>query len=242
MLGHVIQRQPAFAFFRAAAAERDEPRQAAVGGAVGRPEDQRRGIGRRDFRADDELHAELFGGHVGADDSGQAVSIGHRDGRVAQFGGAIYQFLRVRSAFEEGEVRFGVKLGVHGSIKHSMQKPGAVGQAAKDPIPTAGGRFHAIIIAGHGLPAPPAGFDPLRPDAAHDPLPLPGIRKLLAQFAGQPHRFGQKAQGRVGWDKRAGHPRSGSRALAHHRRFPLTVVGLRSLEARLSHPTLTSGA
>ncbi len=112
--GHVIQRQPASAFLRAAAAERDEPGQAAVGGAIGRPENQRRHLLRRDLRADDEFHAKLLGGHVGADHAGQAVAIGHRHGRIAQLGGAIHQFLRMRRAFEEGEVRLGVKFGVHG--------------------------------------------------------------------------------------------------------------------------------
>ncbi len=52
MLGNVAEQEPALAFFRPAAAAGDQPRQPAVGGPIGCPQDYRRGVGGGDFRAD----------------------------------------------------------------------------------------------------------------------------------------------------------------------------------------------
>ena len=186
MRGDIIERQAARSLFGPAAAAGDQPGQAAVGGAIGRPEDHGRGVFRSDLGADDELQAVLLGRHVGADDAGQAVAIGHRQGRVVEFRGTLDQFFRMRSPFEKREVRFGVEFGVghgrreavlstqggpsetsptqlptgiwysftrllctQGSIKHPVQKPGAGGQAAEDPVAAAGGGLDAVIVAGH---------------------------------------------------------------------------------------------
>src|SRR5271157_6056096 len=70
MRGDVIERQAARSLFGPAAAAGDEPGQAAVGGAIGRPEDYAPAIFRSDLGAEDELQATFLGCHVGADDAG----------------------------------------------------------------------------------------------------------------------------------------------------------------------------
>jgi hypothetical protein len=110
--GDVVPGKSAFAFGGATAAAGDQPRQAAVGGPIRRPQDYGRGIHGRDFRADDQLQSPLLCRSVGPHDPRQAVPIGHGQGVAAEFRGVLDQLLGVRGAFEEREVRFGVKLGV----------------------------------------------------------------------------------------------------------------------------------
>jgi hypothetical protein len=93
------------AFRGLAAAAGDEAAESAVAGAVGGPEDDRRGVGRRDLGADHQRQAGVFGGDVCSHHSGQAVAIGHRQRAVTQRGGLAHQLIGVRCAFEEGEVR-----------------------------------------------------------------------------------------------------------------------------------------
>ena len=95
MRGDIIERQAAGSFFGPAAAAGDEPGQAAVRGAISRPENHARGIFRSDLGAEDEFQATLLGRYVGADHASQAIAIGHRQGRVVEFHGTLDQFFRV---------------------------------------------------------------------------------------------------------------------------------------------------
>ena len=104
--------EPALAFFRAAAALGDQPRQPAVGGPIGGPKHHRRGVVGRDFGADDQFQPRLLGRPMRPNHAGQAVAIGHRQGAISQLGRPANQFVGMRGPFEEGEVRFGVEFGV----------------------------------------------------------------------------------------------------------------------------------
>ena len=64
VVGHVIERQPALVLFGAAVAEGDEAAEASVGGAVGCPEDDGRGVGGRDLAADGQLEIQIARGGV----------------------------------------------------------------------------------------------------------------------------------------------------------------------------------
>ena len=114
MLGDVVEAKPALAFGGAAAAEGDQPRQAAVGSAIGGPKHDRRGVVGRDFGAHDQFQALVLGGPVRPNHAGQAVAIGDRQRPIPQFGRAADELVGMRRPFEEREVRFAVELGVHG--------------------------------------------------------------------------------------------------------------------------------
>ena len=54
------------------------------------------------------------------------------------------------------------------SIKHPMQKPLGIGQAAEQPKANSRGRFDPVVIPLHVAAAPPAGLNSFRPpDAGH---------------------------------------------------------------------------
>ena len=112
VLGHVRERNLALALFRAAASASNQTRQPSVRRPIGRPEDNRRGVDGRDLGADHELQPRLFGRHVRPNHPGQTVAIGNRQCRVTQLCSPTDQLIRMRGAFEEGEVRFDMQSGV----------------------------------------------------------------------------------------------------------------------------------
>ncbi len=80
MSGDVIEKKRALTLLGAALAERQQPAEPAVGGAVRRIGEQARSILEIEANADDELDANLFGGEMGAHDAGKRVPIGDGDG------------------------------------------------------------------------------------------------------------------------------------------------------------------
>ncbi len=77
---NVIEKERALPLLGAALAERQQPAEPAVGGAVGRIDKQARSILQIEANADDELDANLLGGEMGANDAGKRVPIGDGDG------------------------------------------------------------------------------------------------------------------------------------------------------------------
>ena len=117
MLEEVVEREQACALFGPALAEGQQAAEPAVGGAVGGPDQQIGEVGECQAGADDQLGCGAFTGclfpaFVGADDAGEGVEIGDGDGAIAQFGGPVHQFIRMRSAAEEGEVGGDIQFGV----------------------------------------------------------------------------------------------------------------------------------
>ena len=88
----------------AAPADREQPRQPAIGGAVAGQAQHAGRVGEVEPRADDELHAGLPRGRMGADDAGQRVSVGHRDRMQTEGGRRLHQLSGVRGAAQKGEV------------------------------------------------------------------------------------------------------------------------------------------
>lgn len=115
-VGHV---DAALALERSKAPAGDEPRQPAVGWAVGGKQDEGRAVEGRDFGADDQLEGPVGvcgvvfpGGDVGPDGAGERVAIGDGEGFVAQGGGLVDELFRMRRSAQEGEVGQAIELGV----------------------------------------------------------------------------------------------------------------------------------
>ena len=81
MLGDVVETtagtRPLAARRRPRVISRDKP---AVGGAIGGPKHDRRGVVGRDLGADDQFQAHVLGRPMRPNHAGQAVAIGHRQG------------------------------------------------------------------------------------------------------------------------------------------------------------------
>ena len=101
-------------------AEGDELAELAVGMAVGRQQHHMDALGKVELGADDELDAGLatpfafrvagFGGDMRPHHAGHGTFIGDGDGGVTELPSPFHQFLRVRGATQEREVRHGVQL------------------------------------------------------------------------------------------------------------------------------------
>jgi hypothetical protein len=117
----IVKRQPAFAFGRRSPPGRDQARQPAIRRSIRRPQQHRRGVDRRDERSDDNLEPDLFGCGVGANDAGQAVAIGDRQGRKSVFCGLRDQLFAMRCSFEKREIRRAMQLGVTDSRRDSWR-------------------------------------------------------------------------------------------------------------------------
>ena len=94
----------AFSLGSAPPADCEQPRKPAIGGAVARQAEHAGCVDEVEPRADDELHAGLPCGRMGADDAGQRVSVGHRDRVQAEGGRGLHQLSGVRGAAQKGEV------------------------------------------------------------------------------------------------------------------------------------------
>jgi hypothetical protein len=142
VLGHIVDRELALAFFRPPQTERQQPRQPAVALTVHRQQNEvsrvRSDLVRSDrihavffspvwldpmnrvttnllygdFGPDEQLQARLLRRHVRPDDAGQAVKVRDRERGIAQFGGALDQLVGVRGALQKRKVRAAVQLGV----------------------------------------------------------------------------------------------------------------------------------
>ena len=115
-----------------------QPRQPAIGPAVGRQAQQARPVGQVEPAADHQPDTGALGGDMGAHDSGQAVAVGHRDGGVTQRRGAQRQFLRMGGAAQESEVGGNLKLGIDRSPEAGavMGRPRADTSAPRGPAGT----------------------------------------------------------------------------------------------------------
>ena len=113
VLQEVLPEQVALALLGPALANRQQAGQAGEGLAVG-------GVDQQAGRAVHEIQAaagqgadlERLGRRPGADHTGQAVAVGHPDGRQAQALGGRHQLVRVGGPAQEGEVGGGLELGV----------------------------------------------------------------------------------------------------------------------------------
>ena len=115
MLGQVVEREQAFPLLRPPPADGEQPRQTTVACAIGRPQNDARGVDRRHLRPDDQLDPRVFRGPMRAHDSGDAFAVGHRQRGVSQGRRRLDQFLRMGGSFEEGEIRSAVQFSVaHG--------------------------------------------------------------------------------------------------------------------------------
>ena len=91
MGGDVIEVKRALPLLGAALAERQQPAEPAVSGAIARECEQARGILQIEPRADDELDADLLGGEMAAHDSGKRVDVGDGDGIETESFGCRHQ-------------------------------------------------------------------------------------------------------------------------------------------------------
>jgi len=125
MVEQVVQAQMALPLGRAALAEREQPRQPAIGRPVGRIDQEaetracpsptlpRRGrFLQIQPRADDEAEAGLLRRHMRAHHSRQAAAVGEGDRSEAEPGRGLHQLVRVRGAAQEAEVAGDLQLGI----------------------------------------------------------------------------------------------------------------------------------
>ena len=114
--GNVLQVDLAFALGCTQAAAGDQARETAVRRAVGSEQHERRSVDGRDLGADQQVEVVPFGGEVRADDAGERVAVGDRQGGVAELCGVFDEFFGMRGAAEEREVGEAVEFGVAGRV------------------------------------------------------------------------------------------------------------------------------
>ena len=110
----ILAADPALAFGCPALAQRQQLRQASVGGAVGGKAQHAETVLEVEPAADHEPYPGMARHEMGAHDAGQAVAVGDRDGAVAEPGRGQGQLLRVRGAAQEAEITGDLKLDVIG--------------------------------------------------------------------------------------------------------------------------------
>ena len=123
MGGDVIEIKRALPFFRAALAERQQPAEPAVSGAIARKGQQARGVQQIEPRADDEFDADLLGGQMTAHDTGKRVDVSDGDGVETKSLGRRHQLLGMGAAAQEGEIGGDVELGVAGRQSRHPKTP-----------------------------------------------------------------------------------------------------------------------
>ena len=112
----VLEKQRVFALGAAAPRLCDQRPELAVGEAARRQQHQVDVLGEMEFGADDEVDAVAvffarLRGHVRPHRAGHGTLVGDGDGGVAEIVRALDEFLRVRGAAQEGEVRDRVQFG-----------------------------------------------------------------------------------------------------------------------------------
>ena len=112
--------ETAFAFGRAALAEGQQPRQPAIGGAIGGVGEQARTVGEIEAAADDKPDADHFRRMMRAHDAGKAVAVGDRDRLMAERRGGQHQLVGMRRAAQEREITGDLQFRIrHGSGAHA---------------------------------------------------------------------------------------------------------------------------
>jgi hypothetical protein len=109
---NVLRTDPAVAFLRAQLAFREQPREAAIGGAGFRIADHLRSVGWNKARADQQAQPGLFCGDMCPHGAGQRVAIGDADGDMAKALGDRNEFLCMGGAAQEGEVGCNGEFGI----------------------------------------------------------------------------------------------------------------------------------
>ena len=104
----------AFALGRAAPAQRDEPGEPAIGGAIRGIDQQAAPAAEIEAAADDEAHARHLRRHMGAHHAGEAVAVGQRKAGEPEGRGGDGQFLRMRGPAQEAEIAGRLQLGIGG--------------------------------------------------------------------------------------------------------------------------------
>ena len=120
MFGDIGERKVALAFLRAATASGQQPRELAIGVAVGSQQHHASRIARGNLRTNQQLQPALLGRRVGPHHAGQAVAIGNGERLVAKLGRAGDQFVGMRRPFEKRKIREAVQFGV---TKPGMHRP-----------------------------------------------------------------------------------------------------------------------
>jgi hypothetical protein len=106
-------------------------REVAVARAVGGEQHELRSVIERDLAADDERQARVLRREMRADDARERALVGDRQRRVALRTRALDQFLRVRRAAEEREIRQAVQFGVGGEHRGLPPPASGIGSAGR---------------------------------------------------------------------------------------------------------------
>ena len=116
----VLPVQHAFALGRAPLAEGEQPAEAAVGGAVAGIAEERGAVGEVEPGAGQQPYAGPLRRHMRAHRAGERAAVGDADGRKAEPGGLLHQFLRMGGAAEEAEIadrlQFRIGNGCRGAV------------------------------------------------------------------------------------------------------------------------------
>ena len=114
----------AFAFGRAALAEGQQTRQAAIGGAVLGEGEKARAVAQIETAADDEPEPDLLCRVMGAHDTGKAVVVGDRDRRMTECRRGHHQLVRMRCTAQKREIGGDLQLRVDSlSLRGAAEAP-----------------------------------------------------------------------------------------------------------------------
>ena len=102
--GQVASAERIFPLVGAPPSQADDGRQVAVAGPVLCQQYQLHAIRDDQFGPDQQFEAEQFGRFVRTHDSGKGTFVGNRQRAIAQFGGTLHQFARMRRSPQKTEV------------------------------------------------------------------------------------------------------------------------------------------
>ena len=131
-------RKQVAAFLRAPAPGGDQCGERAIGTAVRRQQRELRAVGEAELGADDQLEAMLARREMRPHHAGERALVGERESPVAQRRCASDQFLGMRGAALEGEIRQAVQLGVVRQTGHAGTSPPARGRSTRANPPACG--------------------------------------------------------------------------------------------------------
>ncbi|MNX93904.1 hypothetical protein D3C86_1261150 [compost metagenome] len=112
MAGEVLPVQQATALAASSLSQGQQARQARIGGAIGRIDEDHGAVRQLETAADDQAHPRGLGRFMSADDSGQAVAISDRQGFETAGGRLGEQLLAGAGAPQKREVGCALELGV----------------------------------------------------------------------------------------------------------------------------------
>ena len=158
--GDIVEKERALPLLGAHLPERQQAREAAIGGAVARQAQEARAVLQIETRPDDELQPDLLGGEVRAHDAGKRVAVGDGERGQAQRLRLRDELLAMRGAAQEREVGRDLQLGVarrvllpYRSPEQPVQEPARLPLVAPvEPFaehPVAGARLvlDAVVVA-----------------------------------------------------------------------------------------------